>query len=192
MVGNFFLTAAATTNLTISKTVIGTMGNRDREFEFTVYFKDFNGSPLPQGTQFKYVGDIIGGSGVSVPPDGILTLDFFGSAKFNLKHGQIIVIENVLLDGYVQIVETLNPRYTTFFVDSKNPEVITDGRDTTLRAMTEDRVFDFTNENVEVPPTGIASGDLRPILMLFGVVSSSALALFGTGMIYRRRSMFVA
>ena len=68
--------------LTISKTVTGNMGSKDREFEFTVEIKDGN-TPL-NNVSYNYTGTKSG------------TLTFTdGKATFTLKHNDEITIQGL-------------------------------------------------------------------------------------------------
>ena len=168
---DFTYHAASVTTLTVSKTVTGSMANLNMAFEFTVFFKDLDGKPLPSGTQFNYGNET-------------LTLNSNGSATFTLRHGQAAIIEDVPIDVYIQIRETPDMNYTTSFIDSENANTIVTENDTTLLPMTENRSFDFTNARVTVPPTGINLGNINTMLPLLGVFSSS-LIIFAAGTVYR-------
>jgi len=190
-IGHFEEMKVMLTTLTVSKTVTGTMANRNKAFDFTVTFRDVNGNPLPAGTQFNYIGDIIAGSDATAPPNGVLTLDGNGSAIFALGHGQVIVIKDVALDNYVQIVEAEDLNYTASFIDSEAGQTVVIENDTASQVMTEDRIFSFTNERIIVPHTGITLGDAGEILMLAGLVSVSALSMFAISIAYRRRNVYI-
>ena len=182
VVGHF---SEVLTTLTVSKTVRGALANMNMEFDFTVIFKDSDGEPMDR--QFNYTGGIIAGSGVAAPSGGVLALDSTGSTTFMLKHGQVIIIEDIPANSYVQIIETPNINYTVFFIDSNDKDTEVTGNDTNLLAMSEDRVFSFINERNVVPDTGIALDGSGGILLLAGLASLSALAVFALSTVYRRR-----
>lgn len=178
------------TSLTVSKTVAGAMGNRNMAFEFIVFFKNADGSPLSEGTQFDYVGDTIANSGAIAPQGGTLTLDSKGSVVFELMHGQIIIINDVPLDIYAQIIETPDALYYVSFIDSENGEDIIENNDTFLLQMSEERAFHFTNTRDIPPPMGINMGNAGAIFMLFGLVFAFALTMFLMKIAYRRDKNF--
>jgi len=175
------------TTLSISKTVTGEFGNRNMEFEFTIFFQDAEGRPLPSGKQFQYTGEAIVGSGNLAPANGTLILDDNGSAKFRLAHGQSICIEEIAMSGYIQIIETPNVNYLTSFTDSEHGDLITLHNDTTMLPVTSDRIFRFTNERIAVPATGIGSSHLGAYLLLPALVFLPALIIFAFHTSFRFR-----
>ena len=183
VIGHF---GEAPTTLSVSKTIRGVMSNMDREFDFTISFRNSDGSPLGNA-QFNYLGDIIAGSGATAPPDGVLISDGNGSANFRLGHGQVIIIEGVFLGSQVRIIEEPGPGYTASFRDSENESTVIIGNDTDFRTMTKNRVFRFTNEREIAPPTGVALGDTGTILLLAGAASLSALGMSVIYAVYHRR-----
>ena len=176
------------TALTISKRVAGDFGNRTLAFMFTILLTDRDGNPLPYGSEFDYVGDIIAGSNATPPANGTLRLDSNGAATFELRHGQVIRIAELPLSGSVRIVETVDLNYMTSFTDSERADIVFDGNDTTLLAMAENRAVYFLNERVVPPPTGLNLGNMGAALLLI-LLSFLALAVFVVHTIYRRRKM---
>jgi len=177
VVGNF-IPPPTTTTLSVSKIVTGDLGNKNFEFEFTVFFTDSNGGPLPYGMRFDYNGDIISGSGATAPSDGTLVLDSEGSAVFSLRHGQRITIDDVPLDGNVRVVETFDPNYTTTFTDSENADVIRRGNDTEMLPMAAERTLNFTNGRDMPPPTGLGLGNVGAAILLPLIVIMTALIAY--------------
>jgi len=165
------------TELTVSKEVTGDFGNRDLGFEFIIFLTDSDGKPLPTGTEFNYIGNIITDSNATIPPDDKLTLDSSGSATFWLQHGQVITIEEVSLDGYVRIRETPDLNYTTSFEDSENAGISVRSNDTTLLSMTDARAFHFTNDKFVPPPMGVNISNTGAIILL--AVLAIMIALIG-------------
>jgi len=158
--------------LTISKEVTGTYANKNTDFEFTVYFYEDDDSPptlLDENTELNYT---ITGAGITTPITGVLTLDSDGSATFTLKHGQSIAIE-VPPNCYVRIMETPDVNYTTTFIDSELTDPTEDGDtgETPLGIMAN-RTFAFTNERIEVPPTGLNLRD-TPFMILIALALGS-------------------
>jgi hypothetical protein len=174
------------TTLAVSKTISGDFSNMYREFEFTVTFTDLDGNPLPNGTKFSYVGDNVANTDAIAPANGILTLDSGGSAAFSLGHGQVIIIEDVPLDGHIRVTETPYEGYTASYADSEGGNPVF-ANDTGLLLMTKDRVFSFNNERYVAPPTGIALDDARGIMILAMAVTLPALIIFTAGAFCRRR-----
>ena len=172
VIGNFSQT---TTTLTISKTVAGDLGNLTMAFDFTVFFEDASGDPLPTGTQFSYTGDAT----------GTLTLGSDGSATFQLSHGQSITIEDVPMNGFVRIIEDPGD-HTPSFVDSEDAGTVVDGYDTTMLPMAADRSFSFINDRSMVPPMGIRLGN-SSALLLPAMVILLASGGFAGGIVVRRR-----
>jgi hypothetical protein len=172
-------------NLTLSKEVTGNFGNRTKEFEFTITFRDNTGIPLSAGVQFDYVGDILPNLITIAPENGTLTLDNNGSAKMLLQHGQAIHIEHVPIGGSVQIAESEDDNYWTSFIDSVNTSSNENNYDTGIRFIGTDRTFSFLNARVQVPPTNVDLGSTSPLLLLFAIVSLSALGMFVLTRIYR-------
>jgi len=176
--------SSANLTLTISKKVTGLYGNVIREFNFHAnFYVDLAGAtPLGGVASFPYAIK----SGSVTTASGSLPL-INGKVCFDLKHGQRIEIQNVPKDCWIQIAEVFDANYDVSFVDSKTPTVTELGGDTggitgTLRQLTSDRTFDFTNERVVVV-TGADTGNswvmiLLPILalvLLFPVLAFPAL-----------------
>ena len=189
IIGNFN-PIPTTTTLSISKEITGEFSNRNKDFEFTIFFTDLDGSPLPAGTQFSYIGGIIADSGAAAPPSGILVLDSNGSASFRLGHGQLITIEEAPLSAYVQIVETPDVNYAVSFTDSENEGVSVNSNDTTPLPMTEERSFSFNNERIMIVPTGVNPGSAGAVIPLFVLLSSLAIVMFAADSAYRRKKKF--
>jgi len=178
MVGNF-RAILTTTTLAVSKTVTGEFANRIQEFEFTIFLQDSNGDPLEEGSQFDFAGS----------RNGILTLDEKGSASFWLAHDQIIYIEEVPLDGYMQVVETPIVGYSTSFiaVDNEGEDVRGYGNVTPELSITEGRSVYFTNDRVVVPPTGLNLGNFGAIVLLTTVILLLMSGVYVAKIILRRR-----
>ena len=177
--------SAATTTLTISKTVKGTMASTGNQFEFTILFMDADRNSLDM--TFNYTGDVLPNTSVIAPPNGELALNDDGSAKFLLKHGQVIVIEDVPLNSYVQIIETENDIYTTTFIDSENEGATVYSINTTSLKMTENRVFSFINIREDPPPMGINLDGENKIMILLGLVLVPSLIMLAAETVYRHR-----
>jgi len=188
--GNFNSSTITTTTLSISKEITGKFGNRSNDFEFTVFFTDLDGKPLPAGTQFDYTGDIAADSGAAAPPDGILVLDSNGSASFRLGHGQLITVKGVPLGRYVQIVETPDAKYTASFADSIYEGIIFNSNETGSLYITEGRSFSFYNERIVIVPTGINLGGAGVVIQLLVLLLLAAMIMFAADGAYRRKRRF--
>ena len=161
-----------TTTLTVSKQVAGVYALQNKSWEFTVYFTDDLGVPLPSGTKFDYTISY-NGLGPS-PQTGELELDSGGSAKFYLKHDQKIVINDVSLSSFIRIVAETDEHYITTYTDSNDPTATpvfdndTGGSANTtpvMLAMSENREFMFKNTMREITETGVVSNTVH----LFGL-----------------------
>jgi len=192
----------APTTLMISKTVTGAFGDKTREFTFKITVRPANagggglgerpGSGGGIGQQPNQTFNYVGGSfiaGVTPPPDGVLTLtannDY--TATLTLKHGQTVTVLDVPQNCQIQIVETSDPNYKTSFIDSLNPNTAVQNNDTGMLPMSADRVFDFTNNKIEVPPTGIDLGGARAILLLPALGLALALTAFTVIKVIQRK-----
>ena len=171
-----------TTTLTVSKTVTGIYGNKNRAFDFTVYFEALDGNPL-EGT---FIYGIIGAGIIFPITSSFTTVD--GKWNFSLNHGQIIVIDEVPLNCMVQIIEDPDSNYNTSIEDSENTDfgVDEDIKDTGLLLMSVDRRFDFTNNRKSVPMTSV---DLSygMTLIVVVVLNSLILLVIHTKSRFRRR-----
>ena len=119
--------AADTGNLTVSKTVAGTAGETDKEFEFTVTLKNTDDTALTG--DYSYTG-----TGAS---NGTLK----SGDTFKLKHGQSITITGLPVGTTYEVAETKAEGYTT----TKNGDTGTITKDTTATAA-------FTNTKNTTPP----------------------------------------
>ncbi|MCL2513155.1 MAG: hypothetical protein FWF08_04555, partial [Oscillospiraceae bacterium] len=172
-----------TTTLTVSKEVAGDYANRGKVFNFTVYFEDSGGKAPVPGTNFYYIKE----TGGNTAENGTLTVVDGGIADFSLAHGQKIIISGVDADGRMRIAEDEYPYYDASFADSELG--YEEGGDTgpQMRDMTPDRVFDFTNERVEVPETGLDTGRLGAGFILPVSALSASLIFLAAKAILRRR-----
>jgi hypothetical protein len=172
---------AYSTTLTISKEVLGSFGNPNKEFEFTIYFQDKHGNPLPKDREFYYVGEVVKGSTREAPLDGKLVLNENGAATFRLAHHQAIHIKGIPLEGYVRVVETRYDDYLTSFIDSENGSIVVHNNDTSSLAIINERTLTFLNEREIAPPTGINiksnSGVLQVTILTLIALSGMLVAI---------------
>lgn len=87
--------------LIVTKTVKGNDGETDKEWHFTVTLTPTNGVTL--GNTYRYVKT---GPGADDKEEGSLTLEEGNKLTFTLKHGQTIVIDDLLEGTTYQVVET--------------------------------------------------------------------------------------
>ena len=182
--GNMTLYAkwVQSSSVTVSKTVAGSYGDKNKEFYFTIRLFDENGNQLPKGRQFQYTGSIISGSGAKAPAGGTLTLDSDGEAEFTLKHGQQMTVTGIVINSKVQIAENSTPGYTTSYKDSNETHAGTDTGICTLTGTA--KTFAYTNTRTEVVPTGISAENSK--FLVFLALPMLLAAGAGTGRIFRR------
>ena len=177
-----------TVAFTLSKEVTGEMANRSMGFEFTLTFRDSEENLLPKGTQFHYFGDTLPNLGASAPTDGTLTLDENGSAVLRLTHGQVIRIEDIIQDSYIQVVETPDLNYKPAFKDSESDSTDLLGNDTGTLSLSTDRAIHFCNERIiTVPPTGLDIGSTGTHLLLIALTVFPALLAFAIRTVFHYR-----
>lgn len=161
-----FTNAAA--SLTVSKTVTGDMGDRDKEFAFQIILKDAAGNALT-GT-YRYAGATVAGvSDATAPANGILTVNDDGTATFGLKHGQIITIYGLPAGSQYEILETdaQADGYTTkVTVNGGTPATAYSTGQQRLNGNGDNVAFE--NSRDQVPVTGVLL-DHWPWLMAAGV-----------------------
>lgn len=165
-----------TYRLTVSKTVTGALGDRDKLFEFKLTLNDAAGKPITDS--FTYTGASTV-EGVAAPADGTLNVTA-GAAAFRLKHGQSITIAGL-------------PPQCGYTVTEPNAE--TDGYDVSITVndeaaesakgtLTADAAVAFINSREPATPTGILL-DSAPMLALVGL-SLAGGALLAAGRRRRR------
>lgn len=148
--------------LTVSKTVSGNMGDRNREFDFTVQVKDSEGKSVS-------VNENYGGIDVE---DG----------RFKLKHGQSLVIPELPYGVTCTVTESIpeDEGYTTTVKLNKGEEM--NSKTVTVENMDTAAVIDFTNTKGFNVPTGIFTDNLPYLVML----AMAAIGLTGFGRSRRR------
>lgn len=150
---------STTARLKVTKTVTGDMGDRDKLFDFTITLKDKDGTAL-SGSYPYTIGTTT----------GTLDLNDKGTATFQLKHGQTIVIYGLPSGSLYQISEpgAKEDGYTT---------TVTVGGETETAYQTEGNLSDtdtvtvsFENSRGHIPVTGIQPDQLPWILLTIGVL----------------------
>lgn len=132
--------------LTVSKTVNGNMGDRNREFDFTVQAQNSNGQPVSvDGT---YEGIIV------------------QNGQFKLKHGQSLVIPELPYGVTCTVTESIPEEegYTTTVKVNNGGE--TNSKTVIVENMDTAAVIDFTNTKTLNVPTGIFTDNLPYLMML--------------------------
>ena len=143
----------AVTDVTVSKTVTGGLGDREKRFDFTV-------SVTVDGTDADFE---LGGSRCT------------GSARFSLRDGESVTLHGVPLGAAVTVTEDDygTEGYTTCCaVDGMQ----TAGRTAVLRAAAGGSAIRFTNGKDIVPDTGV-SLDRLPYVLLTATAGAAALLL---------------
>lgn len=148
--------------LTVRKTVSGNMGDKNREFDFTVQAQDSKGVPV----------------GVDGTYEGIIVTD----GKFKLKHGQSLVIPELPYGVTCTVTESIPEEEgytTTVKVDGGEEK---SSKTVTVKNMDTAAVIDFTNTKTLNVPTGIFTDNLPYLVML----AMAAIGLTGFGRSRRR------
>lgn len=172
---NGFTNSYATQNLTLSKTVTGDQGDRDKYFEFTV-----NITGAVAGTKYTVdLSDAETTAGGHTNETTLIATDGTVTATYYLKHNQSIVIKGLTEDTQYEITETsyANDGYTTSYVLDSADSV--KGNTTGLQTMGDTgHTVVFTNDKDTggVVPTGLLL-DVAPYIVLVAVVVAGLAAL---------------
>ena len=171
-----FTNTYTTYDLTLTKTVTGNQGDRDKYFAFTVNITD-----AVEGT--VYTVDLPDTDSYASNPE-TLTVGNQGSvtATYYLKHDQSIVIQGLTTDTKYVITETdySGDGYSTAYsLDSANPvtAIATPSENNTMNG--DDHTVTFTNDKQGTVPTGILL-ETAPYLILGAVVVVGLVVLFAT------------
>lgn len=143
--------------LTVSKTVNGNMGDRNREFDFTVQAQNSKGQPVSVDGTYE----------------GILVQN----GQFKLKHGQSLVIPELPYGVTCTVTESIPEEEgytTTVKVDGGEEK---SSKTVTVEKMNTAAVIDFTNTKTLNVPTGIFTDNLPYLMML----AMAAIGLTGFG-----------
>lgn len=143
-------------DVTVRKTVIGNMADRDKSFDFTVSVRS-DGSDAPfeiNGTAYN------------------------GSALFSLKDGESVLLENIPVGARVTVTEAdcASLRYeASYAVDGAEPVA---GNAATVQSVTEGgHTVDFVNRKDYFPDTGIWL-DTAPYILILGAVFVGSVTAF--------------
>lgn len=149
--------------LTVRKTVSGNMGDRNREFDFTVQAQNSKGKAVSVDGTYE---------GITVDKDG----------QFKLKHGQSLVIPELPYGVTCTVTESIPEEEgytTTVKVDGGEEK---SSKTVTVENMNTAAVIDFTNTKGLNVPTGIFTDNLPYLVML----AMAAIGLTGFGRSRRR------
>ena len=149
--------------LTVRKTVSGNMGDRNREFDFTVQAQNSKGEAVSVDGTYE---------GITVDKDG----------QFKLKHGQSLVIPELPYGVTCTVTESIPEEEgytTTVKVDGGEEK---SSKTVTVENMNTAAVIDFTNTKGLNVPTGIFTDNLPYLVML----AMAAIGLTGFGRSRRR------
>ncbi|MGY3725050.1 Collagen binding domain-containing protein [Granulicatella balaenopterae] len=168
-------------DLMISKKVIGTYANFQKEFEFDINITLEDGTPL--SGEYYYEGTLdpsIKGDNVS-PENGMISFEN-GNSSFKLAHGQRIQIKDLPYGSQYKITERQDNSdlYNVTFngVDGSDNGVIN-----------EDKVIDVVNKKEIVPPTGIDQGKNGIASIVGSIIAGILIVIIIVGNIVKRRTI---
>ncbi len=148
-----------TTTVTVSKTVTGTLGDKTKEFNFTLNVTDTNNNAVT-GMQYRK------GSNEELTE---ITADTSGFG-FTLKDGESITFYKIPVGATVTVTEEnySDQKYTTTYqVDDKDRET---GCIATTTATTNGNTIAFTNSKEISPDMGITLHSMPYLMVLAGVL----------------------
>lgn len=160
-----------TSNLTISKTVTGKLGDTNKAFTFQILNEEKQ--PVTLTSDNCQFGD---GSGT--------LLESGTDGKFTLKHGGTVTIKNLPVGTYTVTelktsTDELENYKTTWLLDSgsdSSNETENSARTATVEMKSEKRTLDFTNECTLKPDTGVLL-DTLPYIVILAVVAGGVALL---------------
>lgn len=146
--------------VTVSKTVTGALGDKAKEFSFTLNVTDSTGNAITGGIKAKK------GSNEETPNIG-------NGYQFTLKDGENIVFTNVPTGATVTVTENdytgTNGGYTTSYVVDNGQS--TGGLEAKLENISAgNHTIGFTNNKDVIPDTGITLHSMPYLLVLAGVL----------------------
>ena len=146
--------------VTVSKTVTGALGDKAKEFSFTLNVTDNAGTPITGGIKAKK------GSNEE-------TSNIGNEYQFTLKNGENIVFTNVPTGATVAVTENdytgANGGYSTSYVAGDGQKM--QGREARLTNISAgNHTIAFTNSKDVSPDTGITLHSMPYLLVLAGVL----------------------
>ena len=145
-------------NLTVSKQVTGSMGDRTKEFTFTVTIPSFANQTI---------------SIIKNGTPATLTFDDDGKATFTLQSDQSAVISGIPYGTNYTVSEAVDSLYAQSHQINGGSEVTS--LTTGTLSLTEDTEVMFTNDCNISPPTGLFS-DATPWVLMSMIAIALALA----------------
>ena len=179
-----FINEYTTYDLTLSKTVTGNQGSRDKYFEFTVEISGANGETT-YAVDITNADATTGTNGASTTAHSnptSITTNASGSAtqKFYLQHDQSIVIKGLAENTAYTITETdesTDGYTTTAAVTGDTTGVSNSDNEVSDTGINADTTVAFTNDKDGIIPTGIIT-KVGPAVAGFVVLSAILIVLF--------------
>lgn len=145
-----------TTTVTVSKTVTGTLGDKNKDFNFTLKVTDANGNAVN-----------------NIQSDKDSNEEISSGFRFTLKDGESITFYKIPVGATVTVTEddygTGKGGYTTSYkVD--DAEASTQGNTAMVTAATNGNTIAFTNNKDVDPDTGITLHSMPYLMVLAGVL----------------------
>lgn len=167
-------------DLLISKIVNGEMGDKTKEFTFSIYVQKEDGTPL-EGT-YNYYGSIKNGfehEGES-PPNGTVTF-VDGKAEVTLSHGQQIKIDN--LPFMCSYTVTENEANQDGYITTYN------GKNSSASGVLDSqKEVSVVNTKEHIPETGVNDKDNTVAKVAIGVAVTGISLLTLRGLLRRKRN----
>lgn len=177
-----FTNTYTTYDLTLTKTVTGNQGDRDKYFEFTVNIAGaVNGTVYTVDLSNADTSPSVDGTTKSNPAS-LTATEGSVSGTYYLKSGQSIVIQGLTSETAYTITETgysADGYTTTYAIDGGDPVIssATPSKNNTMNGA--DHTVTFTNTKNGTVPTGILL-ETAPYLILGAVVIVGLVVLFAT------------
>ena len=149
----------SSSSLKIKKTVSGNMGDRNRQFAFTVELKNADNTPYTKQVSYTKGND-----------SGILTPNENGNITFSLAHGEEIEMLDIVIGTKYTVIE--NDYSSEGYTTSKVNET---GTITVSNAMVQ-----FTNSRGGTIPAGISA---NPLWALIAIIAAGSVIL----VMYKKR-----
>lgn len=174
---------ATTLDLTIQKTVTGNQGSKDQYFKFTIDLE------VPSGAADKtyeiVVPETISATAYGNTPDKnpqtITTTNGEGTVELWIKHGQSIVIKDLIYGTSYTVVESVNTGYTvtSAIISGDTADAAANGATVSDTGLTSSTTVSYTNEKSTAVPTGIELETAAPIVGMMLAMALLALLFVG-------------
>ena len=159
----------ATSNVTITKTVTGLLGDHHQQFTFRIVDADGNAVPLTKENITVNIDNVNADDQTKV---GLINNGTDG--KFTLVSGASVTIKN-LAGNYKIVEETVTGYETKWQLDAEN-EVL-NSTEASVTMSGTDRTLAFTNHRSIIPDTGVIL-DTLPYIVILAVVVGGGVMLF--------------